>query len=1525
MNIYLFDEEQIITFTLPIKIIGNFWMTDSDNNNIVNICDKDGKWVISGSENTIIDSGNIENDEMYLIPKKYYVIERNNKKHALYADTLDDETYSAYVVDNERTIKIGKSITNEISVNIPYFLDLHISITYKDNKWIITKAEGAQVYLNDQIIKKPEVVAKNGDVINIYGLRVVLSKGLIFVNNLLNLTTINSLSKKSIVATDKITDEEIKNENMYKDSDYFLKSPRLRKSKQTLQMNIDSPPNKENMQETPLIMMIAPMLAMAATSTLTLTNTLQAVADGEKTWKQSLPSLIVTGAMLFVMLVWPIITRWYEKHRKKKREKDRQEKYSAYLMGKQKEIIEEFENQRKIIEESILNTNICYDYIINKRRTLWERKKDQGDFLTVRIGRGQVPFDANISYHLEDFSMEDDNLKEKLDKLIEKYKYINDVPLAYSFAENKLTAISGIYPKYVDFTNNILLQMMAYHGYDELKIVIFSSKKNYKRWEYMKISPYVFSKDRSLRFFATTTEEIQQVSEYLENIFNNRKVLATSGGANEKIGSYTKFNNYFLIVIDDIDLSRKMGIVTSVLEEKQNLGFSLVILEEKLSKIPSEVNKFITIGESASALIDNLTSNPIKFTDEIVSDYDMFEVTKTLANLPLYIDNDVKQLPSVISFLELFSIGQVEQLNVLNKWKENDSTKSLKTPVGVNENNDPFILDIHEKAHGPHGLIAGMTGSGKSEFIITYLLSLAVNYSPEDVSFVLIDYKGGGLANAFIDSETGEKLPHVVGTITNLDKAEINRALSSIQSELRRRQTKFNEARDQVGESTIDIYKYQRLYKDGVIKEPIPHLIIISDEFAELKDQQPDFMDDLVSAARIGRSLGVHLILATQKPSGVVNAQIWSNAKFKVCLKVQDKADSMEMIKTDAAAELKNVGRFYLQVGYNEYFAMGQSAWAGAQYYPNKEYKKATDKNLYFIDNTGNISKTINNSIAKKNIKSQGEELTAIVKYLINISKTIDFKINKLWLDKIPNIILLEQIKNKYKYTKENYIINPIIGEFDDPDNQIQGMLTLPITENGNTVIYGNIDSGKDEFLTSLIYSIVTTYSSSEVNLYLIDFGAETLNNYNDIPQVGDVLLSSDEEKLENLVKMLTTELNKRKKAFTSYNGNYQDYIKLSGKKIPNIIVVINSIESLNDMYQDYCDKISPIIRECSKYGISFVITTTSQTTIKYKIAQSCKQQICLQMNNESDYRDILGKTNGLVPSSNVGRGLIKLEKVVEFQTVSLSTDNNSYEVIKSLKSNIPENALRAKKIPVMPDVVKLNVFEQKFNDIKTVPIGITRDALTVYLHDFSKNTLNIISANEIDSTKIFMTNFLKLLERNNSFDKMVIDGCNYFTNFSLNLVFNHNIFNSVVDKIKEYDDEVVKKLSENNSDVRSLAVIKNKMIVILGFSKFFEALDNDHKEMFKKILDNEKEALKINFVLIDTPPSFKKYEYDEWFKNSVNTNNGVWIGSGVTQQYLLKTLIQPSNIANITNEFGVCIKNGMPTVVKLVNEIKNM
>ena len=1524
MNLYFLDSDELITFSLPNKVVGNFWMTDNEEKNIVNISAKEGKWVLSGSNNYHITENGTSVGSIILEKNKFYSLENESGKKILYATDEVDNTFKCLKFKSAETITIGNQ-NNDITYNIPFLSENSISFAFDGNAARLKRDSNTLVYLNNRSITNEMFNIKNGDVVNIYGLKIIYAFGTIFINNAMGLVNINNskFDQMNLTVNHDITKEELEDIDMYSENDYYLRSPRIRRNISTFDLNVDSPPQKEANQEVPIIYTLAPMLTMGASSIITLTTTINQVNSGEKQLKEVWPTLVVTFAMIFSMLIWPFVTKEYEKRRRIKRENDRQVKYKAYLDKKKKELADEYNNQRQILEENLIPIPACYEIITEKRRTLWERKIDQSDFLTVRVGSGQVPIDARINYHVEDFKMEDDNLKKMLEDMINEYSTLSNVPIGYSFSKNNITAINGLYPKYLNFVNSIILQMMAFHSYDELKFVVFTNKKNASRYDYLKETPYCFSSDKGIRFFATNSEEMQEVSLYLEQLLNGRKTLAGSNGE----VNYASFKTYFVFIIDDILMARKIDIVNDILEEKRNLGFSLIILEDKLSKLPSQCNNFISIGDKSSGIFkNNATDNEqIKFIDEIGYNIDMMKCSNMVANLPIFIDNNsVNELPSLITFLELFSVGNVEQLNSLNRWKNNNIIKSLKTEVGVNENGDPFILDIHEKQHGPHGLIAGMTGSGKSEFIITYILSMAVNYSPEEVAFVLIDYKGGGLAGTFDNPELGIKLPHVVGTITNLDKAEINRALSSIDSELRRRQEKFNETRDLTGENTIDIYKYQKMYRDGIVSEPMPHLVIVCDEFAELKSQQPEFMEDLISTARIGRSLGVHLILATQKPSGVVDSQIWSNSKFKICLKVQEKSDSMEMINRPDAAELKNVGRFYLQVGYNEFFAIGQAAYAGSPYYPRHEFKKNADKNIYFINNVGSFSKAIDNYIAKKDVKSDGEELGNVLKYIIDTSNSITLNLRRLWLERIPEFISIPNLIKKYNYTKQNYIINPVIGEYDDPSNQRQGLLTLPLTDEGNVLLYGSADSGRDEFVSSLVYSLITTYTSEEVDLYLLDYGAEVLMNYIEAPQVGDVILNGDDEKLNNFVKMMNTELNKRKKSFASYNGNYKDYIKLSHNTLANIVVVINVIEVMTETYADLFDKLFAVIREGSKYGINFVITTTNQNSIRFKVAQTCRQIFCLQLNNDSEYRDILGKTDGLVPFKCLGRGLARIERVCEFQTASIAQPDELLATIKATVEKLKTAGMsKTRSVPIMPDSIPISMFATKYTDITNFPIGLAKETLSPILYDYSKNVINIISANEMDTMHSFMLNYLKVAEAKKTYNKIVVDANNFFEDYNYNIQLVNSNFDGFVDSLKKLNDQIQDVYVKNNMNTRSLRSMLNTMVIVLGIDKLLSKLDDDHKQIFKDIVSSNRETLKINFVFIDIPSNFKKYEYDDWYKNNIDTNNGLWIGQGFGQQFVVKSIISPSNTTKIEKDYAIVVRNGLPTIIKLINEIK--
>ena len=282
----------------------------------------------------------------------------------------------------------------------------------------------------------------------------------------------------------------------------------------------------------------------------------------------------------------------------------------------------------------------------------------------------------------------------------------------------------------------------------------------------------------------------------------------------------------------------------------------------------------------------------------------------------------------MVSLLAMLGVEQVEALQIERRWIESQTAgRSLAVPIGLGAGAETLELDLHERADGPNGLVAGTVGAGKSELLQTLVAALAINYHPYRLAFVLVDYKGGGMAKPFKD------LPHTLGVITNLDQENLAlRALTSFNVELKRRQTLFDAAK------VNHIDDYQRKYYTGEpgADTPLPYLVVIVDEFAEMKTEQPETAKEFVRIARVGRALGLRLILAMQRPAGIVDGQIEANTRFRLCLRVAQTEDSQAMLKRPDAAFLSGMGRAYLQVGANEKFKEFQVAWGGAPYDPER-------------------------------------------------------------------------------------------------------------------------------------------------------------------------------------------------------------------------------------------------------------------------------------------------------------------------------------------------------------------------------------------------------------------------------------------------------------------------------------------------------------------------------------------------------------------------------------------------------------
>lgn len=1515
MLVTLIGKNILYKIKLPNKQTGNYWITDDDGKKILNIIGKNNEWQIySNDQIKILDPRAIRSFNVSKVAKDvvniisgvrlkensiYYLsISSNpNMLYILLCEPIYQRNFIQIKTQNFQEITIGKSLNCDIIYNNSLINDKQAKIFYSNGKLMLENYDtNYGIFLNDTPVSNKVKLLFNGDIIFIMGLRIVVIGNNFFITNPFNRVSYNQRKFELVKKQQKVVEptgtpeEDVK---LFSEKDFFARAPRITSGIEREKIKIEAPPQKQEKDEKPLIYTIGPSLAMGLVMLISMSSAISGVSNGTASVKSTVTSALMTVAMLISMILFPILNNKYEKRKKKKKEETRQKKYKEYINKKINQIDDVMIKQKNILFDKYLSAEECAQIILNKDSRLWERKTEDEDFLTIRVGLGDLPIEADIEYPNKEFSMEDDNLMELINSVAKKSKVIKNVPITASLASKNIAAaiIENDERTTEKFAQNLIMQLVALHSYADLKLVFLLKKEKNVRWEHMKTLPHIWDEQKEIRFWADEYDDMKDISRYLEIELNNRRKY-------EDKFDYRSFAPYYLIITDDYKTIENLKIVTEILNAKRNLGFGLFCITDNMLHLPNECQLFININGHNGSLFENQITATTKKEFYFDTSFTFFfeNIGQRLSNIPIRVNTASKfSLPETYTFLEMYDAGRIEQLNILQRWMTNDSTKSLQAPIGIDTNGMQIVLDIHEKAHGPHGLIAGSTGSGKSEFIITYILSLAVNYHPNDVSMILIDYKGGGLAGAF--QKGNVKLPHIVGTITNIDKVGLQRSLVSIQSELRRRQIKFNQAREKTDEGTIDIYKYQKLFHDGVVKEPIPHLLIICDEFAELKQQQPDFMDELISVARIGRSLGVHLILATQKPAGVVNDQIRSNSKFGICLKVQDRQDSMDVIKRPDAAELKRAGQFYIQVGNNEYFALGQSAWAGASYEPSDIIKKNVDNSMKFVSNIGSVIKKIDDT-KRAPVKKDGEQLTNIVKYIYELGKNENIHLKPLWLENIPEIIMLDKTKEKYKIEKKENEVIPVIGEYDDPYNQRQGPVELDFKKQGNIIVYGNAESGKETLISTMVYDIITTYTVREAQMYLLDFGSEALKIFKDAPHVGDVVLSTDAEKINRLFEMIQREMKRRTEVLSNYGGDIKLYIKDTGIPMPQIIVVINNYEGFVENYgEKYDDILLTLCREGIKYGIIFVLTASAYNSVRYRLSQNFRQKIALQLNNEDDFLNIIEGVKKKRPAHIFGRGLIKYGDVYEFQTARICEPERWNSFIKAeIKKLNSEYTERAVSIPVLPNQIKVEDVRELVTQLDKLPIGIYKASLGLATYDFKNNLVNIISAKNVDVVAEYITHLYEEFNLLEDVEVTIFDSEGIVQETRKNLKLDY----------QNYSLKIQNNLKKN----------KHNICIIIGIDKFLTNIGTSILPDLKKA----EELKNYTFIVVDSVFKLKNHEYDDWYKAYITKDTGIWVGNGISDQYILRLNSSNRNLVNNCGDsFGYLVKQEEAMLIKLI------
>ena len=1039
--------------------------------------------------------------------------------------------FTKYKLVNE--INIGKNLINDIVIKRNYIDDLYGRI--QNN----TIYNSIGVFVNGNMVK--EYKLNIGDVIYIYDLIILYHKDFIMINN----------PNDILINLEKIEIEQVGVLEIYQ------RNNKIRFYNGYKQLNLDIKLNEPKalliFTKTNLITSIGPIITLAIASlSLAIINIYNKQLN---TLLEIIPIILFPLVMLLSAMIWQPLNMYLSKKQINKCNQVRYNSYIEYINNIKRDIDQQIHIYKNLYDKSILN---IYELYYGFKNHIYIKNKYCNDYLELYLGISNIRSNINITSNIK----LDDPLYQPINIMINHYKYLYDFRLSIDLKKYKNIALNNDQ----EFIKLFLLQVIVYHSYENVKIIIFDDELE--------------NHDMS----------------YLCNVLNakiNDELLL--------INNVTSLNHISNIIEQDKDYICLIFDQTYINKIKIKSRYNIYVYDH-LDNFNANINALITVNNGLGTFD--------KFDEKFVFKYDQLVIN--IEQISQYISNNFyhNNSSSKNTFYSLHNINDITIDNIYN-----DVIKEhLIAYIGYDINNNPISLDLSDKAQGPHGLIAGTTGSGKSELISTMILSLAYRYTPKEVSFVIIDYKGSGLISNFINKKF--KMKHILKTISNLENDNIKRVLVSIKNECIHRQKLFVKLSNITNVNINSLIMYQSYYKEEYDLEVLGHLVIIIDEFAELKQQYNYFLQELVSVSRIGRSLGLHLILSTQRPTGVVCGEIFANSRFKICLKVNDESDSYEMLKVKDAASLKNPGEFYLKVDDNLLYGKSVLCNTSSKYYDYNNY-------ISILDNKQNE--------IYKNYKILDKSINQIEAVINSINKYTDSIKSNLWLNPLVTLNYKELV-NKYNYHSNKWIL----GEYDDLDNSLQGIVEYDFNLCSNLMFITNNKESKVNFINS-ITNYLLNYEQKK--LYIID---DDVNIYNEL-----------------LIKY-------PHRIILCNNDNNIYYFK--NIDIKNSIIIVNNYYNCKDIIEDYIFS----MLENTKTDNNNIILLLSNISylkikhlnnIKYLIGTNIKSNDIINYFNYQ-YKDYLFNENN---------GLIKIDnKSYLFNLYTCKIDNKFSNVGQDIFNKIP-------------------------------------------------------------------------------------------------------------------------------------------------------------------------------------------------------------------------------------------------------------
>lgn len=866
--------------------------------------------------------------------------------------------------------------------------------------------------------------------------------------------------------------------------------------------------------------------------------------------------------------------------------------------------------QRARAWRTALDPVVVADIATTPTARLWERRLGDDDAALVRVGVGEIDLDVRYDGRRMHDAGEPITVG------------VSPVPVTVDLAAG-VVGIAGPRSIALGLTRSMAVALAATRSPRDLRFVLCCADGAADEWAWFRWLPHAAGGQAAFALIGNTPDaRLARVREL--------GALLDARSAARGTDSRWRPDSHVVVILDRAREWRTLPGMVGLLERGPALGLFVIAIEDDRARLPEESATEVLVDPADPTMgsVESTTGSVSPVLFDLTTPAHAERIARALSPV-MHVGGagDDTLLPQSVRFVDLIGLDLDDPSGIMASW----SFRPRETHAIVGASMDgAFALDI--AADGPHGLVAGTTGAGKSEFLQTLVVSLALANRPDALNFVLVDYKGG---SAFADCE---RLPHTVGLVTNLDGRETERALESLDAELKRRERVLNE----LGAKDADTAWEKD--PEAAATRGLARLVLVIDEFAELKSELPEFVSGLVRIARVGRSLGVHLILATQRPSGAITPEMQSNTNLRVALRVTDKGDSTDILGSPEASLISTStpGRGYARRGPGSAPAAFQTARVAGRR-PGVAHTVAAPPAVLPRSwaELGAPVRFPKPPLPSGPIDHDDTDLRAIVGVITEATDRLAITKNPSpWLDPLPAVLSLDDVPGA---TRASAVI---LGLEDVPSEQAQRPLSWDIITDSHLGFVGGARSGRTSILRTMVAQLAQRFDPADLHLYAIDYGNAALAPMADLPHCGAVVTPLESGRLNRFMDRLTAEIGQRQQVLVAGRfGDLADQRRAAATSgapaLPYVAVVIDGWErlvaSLGDDARELRERLVDLLRAGPAVGVRFVLTA-DRTFFNDKLSAFLEQKHYLRFTERSDYGMVGLRANALPADVKPGR-----------------------------------------------------------------------------------------------------------------------------------------------------------------------------------------------------------------------------------------------------------------------------------------------